>query len=211
VNPRYDLATRPEGAAFHSGVAELTRLDGRAALRVALTEEMTRRDVPGTGCVDLPTFIALPIWFEDGSIEVDVLSRLDEGAPDSGEPLAGLAYRMGSDRDQFEAVQVRPLNGTPRNPPSARARRAAQYFAYPEWPFDRLCPDEPSWSGGDVVSDSWTRLTVYIDGTRLTALVDDVEVLVIPVAKAATLRGDLGLFVDVGTEAHFANLRITPA
>ena len=211
MNVTYDLATRPEGAVFHSGVAELTRLDGRVALRVSLTEQMTRCDVPGEGSVDLPTFVALPIWFEDGTIEVDVLSRLDQAAPDGVQPLAGLAYRMGNDRDQFEAVQVRPLNGTPGRPPSSLSRRAAQYFAYPEWPFDKLVPAEPSWPGGDVVPDSWKRLTVHIDGTRLTALVDGTEVLVIPVAKAATLRGDLGLFVDVGTEAHFASLRITPA
>ena len=211
MNPTYDLATRPEGAVFHSGVAELTRLDGRAALRVSLTEQMTRCEMPGGGCIDLPTFIALPIWFEDGMIEVEVHSRLDEGAPDSAKPLAGLAYRIGSDRDQFEAVEVRPLNGTPGNPASARARRAAQYFAYPDWPFDRLGPVEPSWPGGDLLPDSWTRITLYIDGTRLTALVDGVEALVIPVTRAATLQGDIGLFVDVGTEAHFANLQVMPA
>jgi hypothetical protein len=207
----YDLATLPEGGAvFHSGVAELTRLEGRAALRVSLNGQMTRYDVPGTGYVDLPTFVALPIWFEDGSIEVDVLSRLNDSAPDSAQPLAGLAYRICGDRDRFDAVQVHPLTGTSLNPPSPRTRRAAQFFAYPEWPFDRLWPKGPSESGEDIVPDSWTRLTLHIDGTRLTALVNGVEALVIPVTKAAARRGDLGLFVDVGTEAYFSNLRITP-
>lgn len=204
----YDLATLPEGAAFHSGVAELTRLDGRTALRVSLSEQMTRYDIPGTGHVDLPTFVSLPIWFEDGTIEVDVLSRLNDGVRASAEPLAGVAYRVGGDRSRFDAVEVRPLNGTSHSSPTSRARRAAQFFGHPQWPFDAIYQQDPS---EQDLPDPWHRITVHIDGTRLATLVDGVETLVIPVTKAASLRGDLGLFVDVGTEAFFANLRIMPA
>jgi hypothetical protein len=211
VDVTYNLAALPEGAAFHAGVAVLTRLDGRAAMRVSLTEQMTRYDVPGAGSLDLPTFIALPIWFEDGTIEVDVLSRLHDNTSDTTEPLAGLAYRIRGDKSRFDAVEVRPLNGTTKTMPSPRSRRVAQFFANPEWPFDKLWPEE-SWDWSeDMVADMWTRITVQIDGTRLTALVDGVQVLVIPVVRAAATRGDLGLFVDVGTEAFFANLRIIPA
>lgn len=207
----YDLAARPEGAAFHAGVAELTRLDGRTALRVSLDEKMTRYDVPGAGRLDLPTYIALPIWFEDGTIEVDVHCRPHLGASDPVECLAGFAYRICGDRSRFDAVQVRPLNGTSMTLPSPHARRAAQFFTQPDWPFEKLWP-EKSWQwSADAASDTWSRLTLTVDGTRLTALVDGVESLVIPVTKAAALRGDLGLFVDVGTEAFFANLRIIPA
>ncbi len=208
MDAMYDLATLPEGAVFHAGVAGLTALDGRTAIRVCLSQQMTRYEVPGAGRVDLPTFVSLPIWFEDGTIEVDVLSRTTHDASPSAEPLAGLAYRLGGNRDRFDAVEVRPLNGTASGSPTAQARRAAQFFGSPDWPFDRICPQGP---GRDEVSDSWTRLMLEIDGTRLAALVDGVETFVIPVTRAATLRGDLGLFVDVGTEAFFSNLRMTPA
>jgi hypothetical protein len=211
VDVTYDLAALPEGAAFHAGVAELTQLDGRTAMRISLTEQMTRYDVPGAGRMDLPTFIALPIWFEDGTIEVDVLSRHHDSPSDRAQALAGFAYRICCDTSRFDAVEVRPLNGTATTLPSPRTRRVAQFFARPEWPFDKLWPQE-SWDWReDTVPDFWTRLTLQIDGTRLTALVDGVQVLVIPVVKAAATRGYLGLFVDVGTEAFFANLRIIPA
>jgi hypothetical protein len=211
VDATYDLATLPEGAAFHAGVAELMQLDGRTAMRVSLTEQMTRYDVPGAGHMDLPTFIALPIWFEDGTIEVEVLSRLQDSSAARAQALAGFAYRICGDTSRFDAVEVRPLNGTATALPSPRTRRVAQFFARPEWPFDKLWPQE-SWDWReDTVPHFWTRLTLQIGGTRLTALVDGVQVLEIPVVKAAATRGDLGLFVDVGTEAFFANLRIIPA
>lgn len=202
----YGLANLSDGAVFHAGVAELTSLQGLTAMRVALTERMTRYDVPGSGPLDLPTFISLPIWFEDGTIEVDVLGLTNHDAAESTQPMAGLAYRMGADRARFDAVEVRTLSGTSIDPPSSRARRAAQFVAYPEWPFETLWPVP----GADV-PDFWTHLTVHIDGNRLAALVDGVESIVIPVVKAAALRGDVGLFVDVGTEAYFANLKVTPA
>ncbi len=208
MDATYDLATLPEGAVFHAGVAGLTILDGRTAMRVCLSPQMTCYDVPGAGRVDLPTFVSLPIWFEDGTIEVDVLSRTTGDASPSEGPLAGLAYRLGGNRDRFDAVEVRPLNGTASGSPTAQARRAAQFFGSPDWPFDRI---RPQGSGRDDVPDAWTRLMLEVDGTRLAALVDGVETFVIPVTRAATLRGDLGLFVDVGTEAFFSNLRMTPA
>ncbi len=196
----YDLATFAEGAVVHSGVAALTTMDGRPALRISRPDD-----------VDQATFVALPIWFEDGTIEVDVFSRLDDRAPDSVKPFAGLAYRVRGDRDRSDVVHVRPLNGTWLNPPTTKVRRAAQHFAFPELPFDRLSPRRLSEPGGHVDLESWARLTLHIDGTRLTSLVDGVEALVIPVDRAAALRGDLGLFIGVGTEAYFSSLWITPA
>ena len=207
----YDLAAAPQGAAFHAGVAELTRLAGRTTMRVSLTEQMTRYDVPGEGSLDLPTFISLPIWFEDGGVEVDVISTPGSGVHGAVDPLAGLAYRVGGDRSRFDAVQVRPLNGTPRNPAGPHARRAAQFLASPGWPLDRLWPQEASSCDPSASVAPWVHLSLHVDGNRLAGSVDGVEVAAVPVVKAAALRGDLGLFVDVGTEAYFSNLQITPA
>jgi hypothetical protein len=52
-------------------------------------------------------------------------------------------------------------------------------------------------------------LKVLVDGDRLTAWVDGVEVLSVAPSLVEPSRGRIGLFVDIGTEAYFANLRIT--
>ena len=210
----YDLATIPDGPELRSVVATPATIGGRDELRVSLTDEVTLRGVPGVDYVDQPTFVILPVDVENGTLEVDVRSGLNELAPDDARGFAGLAYRISEDRDRFEAVYVRPLNGRPLNPPSPREHRAIQYFAYPEWPFDRLReerPDGPYESGADIVPGAWMTLKLRIDGTHLTAWIDGVEVLSVAPTLVAPAVGQLGLFVDIGTEAYFANLRITSA
>jgi hypothetical protein len=82
--------------------------------------------------------LIIPEWLENGTIEVDILSRLNgKGSPDA-RAYAGVAYRISDGGDRFEAVYLRPLNGWKSNPPSPRDQRAVQYFAYPDWKFDRL-------------------------------------------------------------------------
>jgi Domain of Unknown Function (DUF1080) len=208
----YDLAALPDGAELHSVVASPATIDGRDVLRVSLTDEVTLLGAPGVDYIDQPTFVILPVAFENGTLEVDVRSRLNELAPDHARGFAGLAYHISEERNRFEAVYVRPLNGRPLNPPRPREHRAIQYFAYPDWPFDRLRaerPDGPYESGADIVPGTWMTLKLHIDGSRLTAWVDGVEVLSISPTLIAPTIGQLGLFVDIGTEAYFSNLRIT--
>ena len=44
----------------------------------------------------------------------------------------------------------------------------------------------------------------------MTASVNGVTALVVEQVKAPPVRGDLGLFVDIGTDAFFANLAVSP-
>ncbi|HEY8662266.1 MAG TPA: family 16 glycoside hydrolase [Propionibacteriaceae bacterium] len=210
----YDLTTLPEGAELRSVVATPATRDGRQVLRVSLTDEVTLHGAPGVDYVDQPTFVILPVPFENGTLEVDVCSGLNALAPDYARGFAGLAYRISDAREWFEAVYVRPLNGRSLNPPTPRERRTIQYFAYPDWPFDRLReerPDGPYESGADIVPGAWLTLKVHVDGDRLTAWIDGVEVLSVAPSLVPASRGHIGLFVDIGTEAYFSNLRITPA
>ena len=210
----YDLTTLPEGAELRSVVATPATLDGRQVLRVSLTDEVTLHGAPGVDYVDQPTFVILPVPFENGTLEVDFCSGLNALAPDYARGFAGLAYRISDAREWFEAVYVRPLNGRSLNPPTPRERRTIQYFAYPDWPFDRLReerPDGPYESGADIVPGAWLTLKVHVDGDRLTAWIDGVEVLSVAPSLVPASRGHIGLFVDIGTEAYFSNLRITPA
>jgi hypothetical protein len=69
-----------------------------------------------------------------------------------------------------------------------------QYFAYPEWNFERLreeYPDGRYESVADIGPDEW------------------IQVLDLVETKGREARGRIGLFVDICTKAFFSNLSIT--
>lgn len=207
----HTLEALPAGAFLNSVEAESVNLAGCQAIRVELTAAAAS-GVPGVDYVDQPTFVLIPADFGNGVIEVDVLSRLSEDAPDYARAFAGLAYRIAENLDSFEAVYVRPLNGAKADPPGPRAQRAVQYFAYPEWNFERLreeYPDGRFESGADIGPEEWIHLRVEIKDGELRASVDGIQVLDLAETKGRAARGGIGLFVDIGTEAFFSNLTVT--
>jgi hypothetical protein len=103
----YDLASLPDGVELSSVVATTTTLDGREVLRVSLTEDVTLHGAAGVDYVDQPTFVILPVEFENGTLEVEICSGLTELAPDYARGFAGLAYRISDGRDRFEATSCR--------------------------------------------------------------------------------------------------------
>ena len=209
----HDLDELPDGSTLRSVTATPTTIADRKALRVELTDNVTFNGRPGVDYVDQPTFVIIPATFLNGSIEVDILSRLNDKGPADARAFAGIAYRITEEGDRFEAVYLRPLNGRRTNPPAPRDQRAIQYFAYPQWPFDRLrdaYPDGRYEAGADIGPDEWTNLTIDIVDTRLTAWIDGTEVLRVAETKAAPATGAVGLFVDIGSESYFSNLAIRP-
>jgi hypothetical protein len=134
----HTLTDLPDGAVAHRATARAAEVGGREAVRVELPDEVSLHGRPGIDYLDQPTFLIIPAAFTTGTIAVDVWSRLSgKGLPDS-RAFAGLAYRISDQSDVFESVYLRPLNGTKTNAPNPRDQRAIQYFAYPDWPFDRL-------------------------------------------------------------------------
>jgi hypothetical protein len=206
----YALHEVPEGATLHKVTADPAEYKGRKALKVEFTEA-ANKERPGVGG-DMPTFVLIPTNFKNGTIEVDLLGRLNgKGLPDA-RAFVGLAYRV-DDEARFEAVYLRPLNGRKKNPPSPRDKRAIQYFAYPDWKFGRLrreYPDGRYESGADIADDEWITLKLDIDDTRVRVSTNGKEELALTDTKAAPEAGAIGLWVGRGTEAYFANLRITP-
>ena len=208
----HSLTELPEGSELRSVTAATAEVAGRTALRVELTDAVTLQGKPGIDYVDMPTFVIIPASFENGTVEVDILSRLNGKGPDDARAFAGIAYRISDGGDRFEAVYVRPLNGWKANPPSPRDQRAVQYFAYPDWKFDRLREEFPGRyeTGADIGPDEWINLRIDIDDTRLSVAVNRTEALTVPETMAVPAAGNIGLFVDIGSESFFSNLRVTP-
>ena len=214
TSTHHSLAALPDGATLRSVTATPTTHENRPALRVELTDDVTFNGQPGVDYVDQPTFVIVPATFRTGRLEVDICSRLNGKGPADARAFAGLAYHLTDNGDHFEAIYLRPLNGRLLNPPPPRHARAVQYFAYPDWPFDRLrdvYPDGRYEAGANIEPDHWIHLAIIVEDHQVTAAVDGVTVLVIDEPRGVTQTGDIGLFVDIGTQADFANLTITPA
>jgi hypothetical protein len=107
----------------------LEKLDGDDVLRVIKDSTMQK--------VDEPTFVKIrDLDFENGTIEVKVLSRLLKTAPDYARGFIGLAFRVNDDNSAYESIYLRPTNGRADN--QTRRSHTVQYYAYPDYKFDRL-------------------------------------------------------------------------
>lgn len=90
-----------------------------------------RKD-PEVEAFDEPTFVR---------IEVKVLSRLREDAPEFARGFIGIAFRIDERNSRFEGIYLRPDNA--RAQEQVRRNHSIQYFSYPDYKFDRLREESP--------------------------------------------------------------------
>lgn len=151
----------------------------------------------------------------NGWMEVDVAARINgRGAPDS-RGFVGLAFHIADDLKTFEAVYLRMTNGSLNDPPPPAPRNvyAVQYIAFPDRDWRKLRQEFPNRyeRAAPVALGKWHRLRLEIAGTKVRALVDGQEVLVIDDLSFADRAGRMGLWVDDGTTGYFANLTVSAA
>jgi hypothetical protein len=183
--------------------------DGRNALRITL-DLASRSGQPGVDFVDQPSFLLMPDVIEDALIQLDVCARLLPDAPDYARGFIGLAYRIQPDLSAYESLYLRPTNGKHLLPDPPRDQRAVQYYAYPDWPFDVLREREPGRfeAGADIGLNQWHKMAILLEGRQFSLSVDDTLVLQ-GSGKIAAQSGAIGLWVDIGTEGYFSNLRLS--
>jgi hypothetical protein len=205
----FALNVVPTDAWLHKVTAQSAIYKGRTGLCVELAPET----VAAGDYVDSNTFVVVPVNFGNGEIEVDLLGKLQPTAPPNARGFIGLAFRIAPDCSTFEAVYLRPTNG--RAEDAERRQRAVQYFAYPNWKFDRLRRESPGRyeAGADIGPDEWLRLRLVVDGEQVQVYLDGLDhsewlLSVNDLKLGPNARGAVGLFVDIGTEGYFANLKI---
>lgn len=150
--------------------------------------------------------------FHNGEIEVKMLSRLLPDAPDFARGFIGIAFRINEEDTAFESFYVRPTNG--RVTDSIRKNRAVQYFSYPDYTFEYFRNLEIiDFEGPAAIGlDEWITLKAVIHGATAKFYLNDLTepVLIVEQMKlGADARGAVGLFVDIGTEGFFKDLKIT--
>ncbi len=150
--------------------------------------------------------------FHDGVIEVDVSGKPGAGAATDARGFVGLAFRTDADASKYECAYIRPTNG--RADDQLRRNHSAQYISIPEYEWFRLRNEFPGKyeSYADMLPGEWVKLRIEVSGLKMRLFVNGVAqpTLIVNDLKHGDTTGGIALWVGPGTEAYFANLRITP-
>jgi hypothetical protein len=183
----------------------LEKLDGRDAVQVVKDSAVTEPDEP--------TFVKVKgLDFQNGTIEVNVLSRLCPDAPAHARGFIGVAFRINESNSKFECIYIRPTNG--RADDQVRRNHSIQYFSYPDYKFDKLRKESPEKyeSYADMGLNEWIRMKIVVKGAQAKLYLNDNKepsLIVNDLKLSSDQSGAVGLFVDVGTEGYFSELKIS--
>jgi hypothetical protein len=148
--------------------------------------------------------------FANGTVTLDVAASPRPGAPPDARGFVGLAFHVRPHASEFECIYLRMTNGHADDP--VRRRHAAQYIAYPDFPFDKLREESPGVyeAPADVEARAWTTMRIVVAGSRARLYLHGAEqpALAVDDLKLGEGRGQLGLWLDADTDAYFANLTI---
>jgi hypothetical protein len=151
------------------------------------------------------------LTFGDGTIEVDLSGAPAAGAAQGARGFVGIAFRVQEDRSRYECFYVRPTNG--RAEDQLRRNHSAQYIAHPDFPWHRLRQETPGKyeSYVDLVPGEWTKVKIVVSGREARLFVHGVDqpTLIVTDLKLDASEGAIALWIGPGTDAHFANLRVT--
>jgi hypothetical protein len=163
--------------------------------------------------VDEPTFVKVKgIDFKNGTIEVKVLSRLLKDAPDFARGFIGIAFRINDSNTKYESIYIRPINA--RVDDQVRRNHSIQYYSYPDYKFDRLRKEssEKYESYSDMEMNKWITIRIEVKDKQAKLFLNNNKqpsLIVDDLKHGADLSGAVGLWVEVGTEGYFSDLKIS--
>jgi len=148
--------------------------------------------------------------FHDGTIEVDVAGIPQANAPALARGFVGIAFRVPPDASKYDYVYIRPTNG--RADDQQRRNHSTQYASFPENEWLKLRTESPGKyeSYTDLIPGEWTHLKIEVDGIKMRLYVNGAlqPTLLVNDLKLGDCSGAVALWIGVGTEAYFANLRM---
>jgi len=183
----------------------MQNIDGKRAVRVTKSPKVIADDEA--------TYVRInDLNFKDGVIEVKVLSRLLPDAPPHARGFIGLAFRINEDNSRFESIYVRPTNSIAND--QLRRNRTVQYFSYPNFKFTDSRATAPGQyeSYAPIAPNEWIKLKIVVKGQTAKLFINDAKepyLIVNDLKMGADRTGAIGLFVDIGTEGFFRDLKVT--
>ncbi len=166
----------------------------------------------GMRAVDEPTFVKVNgVHFKNGVIEVKVLSRLLKGAPDFARGFIGIAFHVNDSITKYESIYLRPVNA--RVDDQVRRNHSIQYYSYPDYKYDRLRKESPERyeSYTDMEMNKWITMRIEVSHAQAKLFINNQpqpSLVINDLKLGADLSGAIGLWVDIGTEGFFKDLKV---
>ena len=151
--------------------------------------------------------------FRDGTIEVDLATKLVRPPGVRRPGFTGIAFRARDDRMHYELFYLRPGNATEDD--QAKRNHSVQYTSEPDFGWEKLRRNWPFIyeSYADLQTDEWTKLKIEVHGRQARLYLNGSEKpsLIVDGLKGEDLEGPIALWGYTGQETYFSNLRISNA
>jgi hypothetical protein len=124
----------------------------------------------------------------------------------------GVAFRINDNNTKFECIYLRPTNGRAND--QVRRNHSIQYYSYPDYKFDRFRKEAPERyeSYADMELNRWITMRIEVNGVQAKLFLDNNQqpsLIVNDLKLGGTASGSIALWVDVGTEGYFKDLKVT--
>ncbi|HEV2576729.1 MAG TPA: hypothetical protein VGU25_05920 [Acidobacteriaceae bacterium] len=180
--------------------AEPAEYLGRKAVR------LTRPGEDGAGMVLLKGS-----QFHDGTIEVDLATKVTAPPGQRAPGFTGIAFRAAPDASHFELFYLRPGNSHAQD--QAMRNHSVQYVSEPSFPWQKLRREWPSIyeSWANLQPEQWTHVKIDVHGRKARLYLNNSTdpSLTIDGLKGDSLDGAIGLWGYTREESYFSNLKIT--
>lgn len=150
--------------------------------------------------------------FHNGTIEITLSGEPRKGAIETARGFVGIAFRIPEDTTRFEVIYLRPTNG--RAEDQVRRNHATQYVSHPGYTWPKLRKEFPEKyeSYVDLVAGEWTKVRIEVQDATAKLYVNGAEqpaLIINDLKQGAELRGSIGLWLAIGTQAYFSELKVT--
>lgn len=184
--------------------AEVVQYRGRKALHLAAPQDHE---------IDQESMVALVNGsaFKDGTIEVEVAGLPIIAMDPTARGFIGIQFHAQDHGTRAENIYLRPTNG--RADDQLQRNHSVQYESVPEFRWYRLRNESPGVyeSYADLDAGAWTKMKIEVAGTKARLYVNGAAqpCLIVNDLKLGDVRGQVGLWAHISTQAYFSNLKIT--
>jgi hypothetical protein len=149
--------------------------------------------------------------FKDGTIEAEVAGVPITEMDPTARGFVGVEFRSQEQGARAENIYLRPTNG--RADDQLRRNHSVQYESLPDFPWHRLRSEAPGVyeSYVDLEAGAWTKIKIEVAGTKARLYVNGAAqpCLIVNDLKLGDVRGQVGLWAYIATDAYFSNLKVT--
>lgn len=209
-----EASTTPTKTAKDFNLIGVTLEDGNVKGSNALRLSMPARqwqDPNKETLTDRNYMAWLPINFHNGVIEVEIASTLATGAPDYARGFMGISFRI-QPKGSFENIYLRPTNSQSQD--QVRRNHSVQYFAYPDFRFDRLRKEAPERyeTYADIKLNEWNNVKIVVKDQHATLYLNHNSTpafIVNDLKLGSKAQGGVGIWIESGTIGWFKDLKVT--